>query len=63
MTPIEKIICYQLPMDFQDGNYKLDVVVEECKKLAIKNKIEKIPLVDDKFKLHGLISLKDIMRY
>lgn len=31
--------------------------------MALKNKIEKIPLVDNKYRVHGLISLKDIFRY
>lgn len=63
MTAIDRIVSYQLPQNYQEGNFQLDNLVSSCKALALKNKIEKIPLVDSKFRLHGLISLKDIMRY
>ncbi len=34
--------------------------LEEAKKIMARHKIEKLPLVDDKFHLKGLITLKDI---
>ena len=63
MTPIEKINYYQLPQNYESENFQLETILKECKVLALKNKVEKIPLVDDKFRLHGIISLKDIIKY
>lgn len=63
MTPIEKIISYQVPNNYESDNFQLETFLKDCKSLALKNKIEKIPLVDDKFRVSGIISLKDIIKY
>ena len=34
--------------------------LEEAKKILLKHKIEKLPIVDDQFRLKGLITIKDI---
>lgn len=39
---------------------KEGTTIEEAKELLKKHKIEKLPLVDDNFKLKGLITIKDI---
>src|SRR3989338_1006341 len=49
MTPAEKLITAQ------EG-----VKVEEAKRLLQENRIEKLPVVDQKFNLKGLITLKDL---
>ena len=36
------------------------VTLEEAKKILLKNRIEKLPIVDQKYKLKGLITIKDI---
>lgn len=63
MTPIERINYYKLPNNYESDNFQLETILKECKALALKNKVEKIPLIDEKFRLHGIISLKDIMKY
>lgn len=63
MTPIERINYYKLPNNYESDNFQLETILKECKVLALKNKVEKIPLIDDKFRLHGIISLKDIIKY
>ena len=63
MTPIENINYYKLPNNYESDNFQLETIMKECKILALKNKVEKIPLIDDKFRLHGIISLKDIIKY
>lgn len=40
----------------------VDISLEEAKKILHKHKIEKLPLVDDGFKLKGLITIKDIKK-
>lgn len=39
---------------------KVGTTLEEAKDILRKNKIEKLPLVDDSFRLRGLITIKDI---
>ena len=39
-----------------------NITLEEAKKIMQKNKIEKLPLVDDNFYLKGLITGKDLLR-
>lgn len=39
---------------------KEGVSLEEAQEILMKNKIEKLPIVDDNFKLKGLITIKDI---
>ena len=39
-----------------------DINIDEAKKLLHMNKIEKLPVVDERNKLKGLITLKDIMK-
>ena len=39
MTPIEKMICYEVNSDFDVQNCDLNALVEKCKKLLIYNKI------------------------
>lgn len=39
---------------------KEGVTMEEAKEILMKHKIEKLPIVDDDFKLKGLITIKDI---
>ncbi len=49
MTPLEKLITARSP-----------VTLEEAKKILHDHKIEKLPIVDDKGILVGLITIKDI---
>jgi IMP dehydrogenase len=51
MTPKSKLIVV-----------KEGISQEEAKKIMHKNKVEKLPVVDDEFKLKGLITLKDISK-
>jgi len=51
MTPKEKLITAQPNVD-----------LGEAKGMLHKHRIEKLPLVDENFKLHGLITIKDIRR-
>src|SRR5690606_584349 len=39
---------------------KKDITMDEALEIMKKHKIEKLPLVDDDFKLVGLITIKDI---
>jgi len=39
-----------------------DIDLEEAKKILQKHRIEKLPLVDEKFRLRGLITIKDIKK-
>jgi IMP dehydrogenase len=39
-----------------------DISIDEAKKLLHMNKIEKLPVIDERNKLKGLITLKDIMK-
>jgi len=52
MTPLNKII-----------NGKIGVNFEQAKKIFLKNKIEKLPLVDKEGKLKGLITARTIKNY
>ncbi len=38
----------------------VDVSLQEAKEILLKNRIEKLPIVDDEFCLKGLITIKDI---
>jgi len=40
----------------------LDISFEEAKKILHKHRIEKLPLVDERFRLRGLITIKDIKK-
>ncbi|MFN8671303.1 MAG: IMP dehydrogenase [Candidatus Sericytochromatia bacterium] len=55
MTPIEKLI-------YKKANSFSDVDFEEAKKIIMKNKLEKLPLIDDKGYITGLITAKDIKK-
>jgi IMP dehydrogenase len=44
-------------------NCDLNALLSECKKLLYKNKIEKIPILNTKKEIVGLVSLKDILEY
>jgi CBS domain containing-hemolysin-like protein len=48
MTPIEKVIYYEVGEEFNHVNCDLNSLLQECKKLLLKNKIEKIPLLNSK---------------
>lgn len=37
-----------------------DTTLEDAKKILLENRIEKLPIVDDEFRLVGLITIKDI---
>ncbi len=52
MTPKEKLVVVM------EDNISL----EEAKKIMHRHKIEKLPVVDENFKLKGLITLKDISK-
>ena len=39
---------------------KVGTTLEEAKKILLKHKIEKLPIVDEAFRLKGLITIKDI---
>lgn len=39
---------------------KVGTSIEEAKKILMEHKIEKLPIVDDQYKLKGLITIKDI---
>lgn len=41
----------------------MNSILAECKKLIYKNKIEKIPLLNPKKEIVGLVSLKDILEF
>ncbi len=51
MTPFEKLVVG-----------KKGISVEEAKELIRKNKIEKLPIIDEKGKLIGLMTAKDVFR-
>lgn len=63
MTPIDKIVALQLPEDFAKQNYDIKSIIQQSKQLALKNRIEKIPLIGSSNEVHGLICLKDIINY
>jgi IMP dehydrogenase len=51
MTPVEKLV-------FHEGEASLD----EAERIMLERKIKKLPLVDDKGVLNGLVTAKDLMR-
>ncbi len=51
MTPQKKLVTGSL-----------DISLGEAKKLLHKHRIEKLPLVDEKMRLRGLITIKDIIK-
>lgn len=44
-------------------NCDLNALLSECKKLLYKNKIEKIPILNTKKEIVGLVSLRDILEF
>lgn len=63
MTPIEKLIYYEVNEGFDSINCDLNSILENCKKLLIANKIEKIPIITSKKEILGLVSIKDLKQY
>lgn len=63
MTPLEKLVYYEVNQGFSAINCDLNSILAECKKLIYKNKIEKIPLLNPKKEIVGLVSLKDILEF
>lgn len=55
MTPREKLIVYETKQDCSPDS-------EVLTKLMLKNKIEKIPIVNDNNTIVGLVTLKDLMK-
>lgn len=39
MTPIEKVVYYEVKSDFSYGSCDLNTLLQECKKLLLKNKV------------------------
>ena len=60
MTPIEKVVYYEVGDDFEYASCDLNNLLQECKKLLLKNKVEKIPILNAKKQIVGLVSLKDL---
>ena len=54
-TPIEKVMTYKNLITAPVGTS-----LEEAKKILLDNRIEKLPIVDDQYRLVGLITIKDI---
>ncbi len=54
-TPIEQIMTKDHLITASVGTS-----LEQAKKILLDNRIEKLPIVDDEFKLKGLITIKDI---
>lgn len=46
MTPLSRMIFYEVEDGFSSLNCNLNELLSECKKLLIKNKIEKIPIIN-----------------
>ena len=63
MTPIDKVVVYKVDNDFDPKNCDLNSILASCKDLLIKNKIEKIPIVSDKYEIIGLVSIKDLKQF
>lgn len=63
MTPLNRLIYYEVEEGFSTFTCDLNHLLEECKKLLFKNKIEKIPVLNPKKQIIGLVSLKDILQY
>lgn len=63
MTPLEQLKLIQLPDDFDRQSYDIQQLIKSSKDLAIGSKIEKIPLVNSRCEIQGLICLKDIFQY
>jgi len=51
MTPREKIVYATK-----------DITLEEAREMMLKNRIEKLPIVDEEFNIKGLITMKDMQR-
>jgi hypothetical protein len=45
MTPLDKLVFYEVGPDFDSRNCDLNAILQECKSLLINNKIEKIPII------------------
>lgn len=63
MTPIDRVVYYEVGEDFEYASCDLNSLLQECKKLLLKNKIEKIPILNAKKQILGLVSLKDLHVY
>lgn len=63
MTPLEKLIYVEVEAGFSPQNCDLNSLLSECKKLLFKNKIEKIPIINPRKEIVGLVSLRDILEY
>lgn len=47
MTPLDKLVYYEVGQDFDSRNCDPNSILEQCKALLINNKIEKIPIVKE----------------
>jgi len=63
MTPMSKLVYYEVGSEFDSGNCDLNAILEQCKSLLINNKIEKIPIIKSNKEIVGLVSLKDLRQY
>jgi hypothetical protein len=63
MTPLEKLIFYEVDEHFDSRNCDLNLILKHCKELLIFNKIEKIPIIKKTREIVGLVSLKDLKQY
>ena len=46
MTPIEKLVYYEVDGSFDSRNCDLNAILKSCKERLINNKIEKIPIIN-----------------
>jgi hypothetical protein len=63
MTPVDHLKVIQIPDDFDKQSYDIQELIKTTKDMAIGSKIEKIPLVNSRCEIQGLICLKDIFQY
>lgn len=60
MTPIDRVVYYEVGDDYEYASCDLNSLLQECKKLLLKNKVEKIPILNARKQIVGLVSLKDL---
>ena len=46
MTPLDKLVYFEVQEDFSTANCDLNELLSQCKSLLFKNKIEKIPILN-----------------
>lgn len=63
MTPLERLVHYEVGAQFSPLNCCLDGLLEECRKLLHSHKIEKVPILTADKEIVGLVSLRDILDY